>query len=282
MRFVAILLIPFLFSPSLLKAEGAKQLTWFVTDVQPIYFPSGKERGTFNIILDLFDSKMTSYQAKRKMMNFHRVWSEIKKGIEICHPGSYVINEYRSFALFSRPFGALQDQQVVMNESLFKKLGSPHSISLKEFFKNTSLRTADTRYSYGMIIDELIKTNRPKKHDLISKPENIYKMLKSERIDYYLEYPYIISYFNKREENSQTKIVTVPISEAISVSTLHVACPKTKWGKKVIDDINVAIGELIQQKSYQEVWLNWAQSPEESKEIEKAYQEKILNYQVEK
>ncbi len=280
-RSMKILFYSLLFLTNLISSQVAcakEGLTWFVTEIEPLYFSNSPERGAFNVILDLFESKLSNYDHKREMMNFSRVWSKIKNGNPICQPGTYKTKENEKFAVFSRPFAVMYDYKAIVSEDLFQKLNRPQKVSLKKLLKESSLRTATGRNSYGPILDQILKESSPRKSEYISKSENTYKMLQLGRIDYYLELPYIVSYFNKKNSTTDKYLRIVSIEESPPIIELHVACPNTQWGNRIIADINRALDELIPLNTFQDLWTQWAQSDDEVKELAKAYQEKIINF----
>lgn len=97
------------------------------------------------------------------------------------------------------------------------------------------------------------------------------KMLSKGHIDYIIEYPSQVIYIS-RELDLDNRFYTIGLEEAPSYTVSHVVCPKTEWGKQVIQKVNIILEQgrpTHQYRSFIERWVDEGRI----KEFREAYKE---------
>jgi uncharacterized protein (TIGR02285 family) len=155
------------------------------------------------------------------------------------------------------------------------------SVSLDDLLKNTQLILGvDKNSSYGPIINKLLNVHKGKNNILFrSGPDHykgLIKMLKQERIDYMVGYPWEISYLaNQMSMDEDFAFVDMKELENHQWITTNVGCTKNEWGRQVIERLNAVLLRIRPTDEYFFHLVKWL--PEDIRqEIKSAYQNQVL------
>ena len=101
-------------------------------------------------------------------------------------------------------------------------------------------------------------------------------MVKKGRLDYTITYPFQVSYYNKHNNFNVDEFNIFKISGAEKYVFGQVACPKTTWGKKVINDIDIVLEKLKPTKHYYQALGKWWEAEANSDEFLQYYNNVFL------
>ena len=129
--------------------------------------------------------------------------------------------------------------------------------------------------SYGRYPKKLnaIIGNHLNKKNVINLPNyvSLIKMLFSGRVDYVIEYPSIMAFFEKNLSSSgMVTGLNIKETENIPYVLVRVGCPKTDWGRKVIDKVNKILLRDRKKEEYLEPLLRWY-GEEDQKKLKELY-----------
>ena len=109
--------------------------------------------------------------------------------------------------------------------------------------------------SYGPIIDAMTDTPGLERISTTDN-QNLLRMLDGKRMDYTIEYPYVLEYM-RRQSTFRNELVTVPLAETSKPLVGYVACTRNAWGAAVMADIDKAIRGAARDEAYREAAVHW-------------------------
>ncbi len=250
------------------SAAGAETLVWGTTSFPPGYIIEGIDKG--NGYADLLDrfmiEKLTQYEHEIVVSpNWERQLLMMRKGPLVCtsilwyrppNERESIKGAYR----VSAPSGVFFEHDVVVHKSTRHLYGK--EVSFKELLTNQDLIFGYNRpygITYNRILAdhvgiapgiELDAMSSSVRLKYLEKADNIYiriredliggllKMLLLKRVDYVLEYEFMVRYQQKKL-GFKDMLVSIPTIEAKNrVSWIAYACSDTPSGEKAIAAIN--------------------------------------------
>jgi len=305
--FLLLFILLFQFNYLAHPEEARPTVYWAKTDIPPDFILRGPYAGTG--YGDLLNNLMMT---EIKMFNHETViypnWSRLKNEIRrskdkvICtstlfyrHPE--MRKEYKGKQLFSAPNFVFFLHNLVIKKTnlhLFDK-----TVSLKQLLKNQNLKLGYSRATgpkSSKIIGDYLGVNKDiSTMDVIDRlkalgsKQNIVvrlssdmvsgslQMLLKERVDYILEYEFMVDFEAKRL-GIEEQLVSLPIEETLNdVSISAYSCSDTPDGEKVIAEINRILIEKRDSKAYK-ILLQYL-IPKDSERKERYWEEyqKILS-----
>jgi len=138
-----------------------------------------------------------------------------------------------------------------------EKFGAGGSLSLKRLIENTELKlgvAADR--SFGKEIDDLLKAHSRVEniytHYSLASSEVMVQMLLAGRVDYIIEYPPIVQYFEKKLQVTDTMAIYEIEEKSQLWTTGWLACTKNEQGKRVVEKADTILpGFLLTERFYQ-------------------------------
>lgn len=265
------------------SAVADKKITWLVSHWPPLMEWDGRTvqltGGHRAKQLKMLQDQMPGYNHVYQEMRWNRFWNIITKGQNVCNCMSNKNRERESIAEFSIPISLTLPNHIVMQKETFKKMGSPETISLVKLLHDHNYTGGlITKRSYSSEIDEILKTHETKKKIIRSAiDEQTYiKILSGNRVDYILEYPYIIKdTIEKHFPELKNRFKLVPIEEIKPFYFSYIACPKNKWGRTVISDINKVLIDLRPSKAFRNATVSLYDG-EEAKKVASLYDKYLL------
>lgn len=273
-----ILIIACLFlQPSITAKE---KLTWHVLHWPPIFILHGEdqEKGKYNETIKLFQNFLPQYEHETISMNILRFWKELKEKKKICSLFAFKTKERLKFTEFSNPVSIVLPNRIIMTKWKLIQLGSPSSYSLVRLMKDPRFkgRIIASR-SYTKKLDEIIKkheVNSNLKREVLNS-ENFIQMMLSDRIDYIIEYPFVIAWLEKRYSDFPGTLTTVSIEEMQPYEYSYFACPKSSWGRKIVTDFNQILKTILLTSEYQQTIESWHTNEKDIAFIREKYDELI-------
>ena len=276
--FFAIIIFP-------VKLSAGVSITWVEADFPPIWIMEGSDKG--NGILDgfisIYEKNLPEYEHHHVTANITRILSMMKDGQNVCHAGILKSSDRESFIYFSIPNCITNLHNIVFKKSRMNSLvGDSKSLSLEAILKSTELKLGVSKNnSYGVTIDKILEKHKENKNILYRSGQDnhlgLLRMLKEDRIDYMIGYPWEIAYIASRMD-LRDEIYTVDITELEGQQWIlsYVGCTKNEWGRQVIEKLNAILPRVRATDEYLFHFLKWF--PDNIRpEVKKAYEERVLN-----
>lgn len=260
--------------------NNAKTIIWGKYDLPPVFISSGPHvnQGTNDLIVAYTAKHMGNYNHTSYISSIARVVNDMTAGRPVC---SLLLknSERQKIAHFSTPAIIIPTHRIfylTKNETkIFNALEKPvsSSISFQDIMaRNDKLRLGlVAQRSYSATIDKTILKHKKKIIFRYGKGsmDGVISMLIKNRIDYTIEYPNFFL-FKSDTASKATAFKSVPIDGMQETTFGYFACSKNKWGKSVIDNINLYLKEHRSKIAYKNIMKRWL-SDEDAKIIDKYY-----------
>lgn len=241
------------------------QIIWRVSDWPPAYIFDGpyKGQGMGDGVISYLKDRLPEYEHSTMKMNSKRLKEEIKAGKNVCSATAL----RRGYYLNSEVDMLVLPQRIYIRRDKIGGMDQKSSISLDEILNDTSLKAG---VSHGRYLKKLnaIVANHLNKKNITNIPNyaSLIRMLFSGRVDYIIEYPSVIKYFETNYY--QTGVITgLYIKEIENISYIKglVGCPKTEWGRTVINKVNQILLRDRKREEYLEPLLRWYDEEDQKK-----------------
>ncbi len=265
--------------PSFLFAKD--RITWMKYDWPPVYISKGlyKGQGNADAILKFFQEQLYEYDHITIQVNPARAIKLMKDGEKVCMVGTLKTPERERFLYYAIPIGITLPNAIIVKKNRLSSFKNVENISLEKLLKNKKLRGGIIKKrSYTPVIDQILNkyTGQPNLYVQSSSrmAENLLKMLLADRIDYIIEYPWVTVFLEKILGKKEIT-TSIAIEETKPFSFGMVACPKNRWGSKVIKRINQILLKSRPTPEYREFVERW-NSKKDLIRIRKGYNEIFL------
>lgn len=268
-----------LFSGS--KADESKRIIWAVNDAPPFYIVKGSNKGLGfgDRIQNLVIKLMPDHQHTVIQRPLKRVVLELKVAQPRCF-STWIYGSRKDISVTSAPYLHYQPQGLVVTKNTYLELGEPKSISLDTLLSNKEyIYGKPLGRGYGKPLSTIIEkheaTGRIREYTARSTGET-FKLLHAGRIDYAIEYPFIMNYFELKMD-LENQFHFIPLKENMSSILLgSIACTKSKWGRETIKDINIAIKKMRKSDDFNEILTDWFVNESNKLEYWNLHTDKVL------
>jgi len=238
-------------------------------------------QGRYDLLVKLFQQNLPQYKHIDIEMNWARFWTDVKAGKHYLNPMAIKTEERSGYTEFSKVMTFALPLRIIMKKTLIGKMGNPETIALADFIRNPELRgVIEEKRSYSKKIDQILNKSVPIAN-FDRRPmeaERILTMLLHDRIDYMLEYPFVVNYMIKASvPDKAVSLGSLQIEELPPYVTAHVAAPKNAWGKAVIKDVNRVIDHLKTTPRYLEIHKLWHSDERELEQIQTIHRNLFQN-----
>ena len=262
--YLLITLLFFNMSPVNLQAKDV--ITWMEAVAPPFFIHEGnlKGQGYEDLITEQLAENLHLYDHKHMIATISRHYQQWKQGEKSCSLAMFKTPEREEFAYFSIPSVFTLPPVLIIRKDNFNTFGGKKTVHLQGLIegKNITIGRSNNR-SYGVLVDDVL--NRFGNENNIFSFEgselslNLFKMLIAGRIDALTGLPEEAMYLAETL-GFKDQIMTLNISENQNnhdASLTYVACSKTEWGKKIIDNINSVL--LLQRPTerYRAAYERW-------------------------
>jgi len=248
------------------------EIIWRVSDWPPAYILDGpyKEQGMGDAVISFLKDRMPEYRHSTLKMNSKRLRTEVKAGKNIC-----------SVSILPRDYWTLSEADMIVlphriyvRRDKIGELDPKKPISLNEILNENRLKAG---VSYGRYPKKLnaIVANYLNKKNVINLPNyaSLIKMLFSGRVDYIIEYPSVMTFFEKESYKGGIVVgLNIKETENIPYVLVRAGCSKTEWGRKVIDKVNRILLRDRKKEEYLEPLLRWY-GEEDQKNLKELYKQ---------
>ncbi|MDJ0623262.1 MAG: TIGR02285 family protein [Desulfocapsaceae bacterium] len=252
----------YLVQPALAK----ETITWLEATFPPFLIHEGSYtgQGYGDTVTDIITKNLQKYNHERIKANISRHYRMFKQGENVCTVGLYKTPERNTFVYFSIPSFFTLPNVIVINKTKYQEWGGRDQLSLAEILKNNDLVIGRSKNrSYGPVIDSLLDKHGSEanifEYEGNELSLNFFEMLKRDRLDGIIGLPEEVIY---QAENLgiRDQIMTLGIVENqanLDAWLSYVACSKTPWGKKVIEDIDQVLIEERSKQTYRAAYERW-------------------------
>lgn len=240
----------------------ADDVKWLVSDWPPYQYQQedkylGYSLDTLRVVLKYLPQHQHSFQ----ISNYKRRHSKFKQQDKVCTFGISKSTERQGYMHFSEAAELYFPIQIFMREETYQSLNKPKIVSLETLLTNKKGTLAITPgVVYSTQVDSLIKQKRFSKNIFINATKaiskNLYTMLLLERIDFLLDWPPEGRYGLSLTKTTG-KVRSIILKEAQQMSLAYAACPKNKWGRDMIKQINVALIDAHKDSDYTKAYESY-------------------------
>lgn len=243
-------------------------ITWYRAFFPPVTIPEGPDAGTgfFDRVTQVLTGQMPGYEHDHETANFKRIITELKKEKNICCPSLYKTAAREKYIAFSIPAMVVLPNVVITRKAHHLKflpyLEKDKKINLSRLLQDNKLTLGISngrKYSGG--IDEILAHSTGSANIVVRSGDDVFKgllrMLLAGRVDYILGYPIEAKYFLRDTAQLDEIQIYVIAENKISFTIGHVGCPKTEWGKKVIQLIDTVLKDHRQTEEFLGFYEHW-------------------------
>lgn len=223
-------------SPALAQEQ---QITWLTPDFSLGNGSTLDQKTMVGPLLDLLHAQWgRGVQQQVLVANAKRSWSLIKAGENVCHLVSLRTPEREAQAYFVNTHLVPPPQLVVRALTLPQlPLNAAGEVDLERLWRLQRLHGAVVEgRSYGSRLDALL-AQRPAGAMESYTPADfgmrILQMLASGRIDYTLDYDFVLQY-QKSLTPALQELVPVPLQGHSELQVSGIACPRNPWGARTV------------------------------------------------
>lgn len=222
-----------------LLAQEQQQITWLTPDFSLGTGSTLDQKTMVGPLLDLLRAQWgQGIQQQVLVVNAKRSWRMIRAGEPVCHLVSLRTPEREAQAYFVNTHLVPPPQLVVRAPTLPQlPLSAAGEVDLERLWRLPRLHGAVVEgRSYGGRLDALL-AQRPAGAMESYAPADfgmrVLQMLASGRIDYTLDYDFVLQY-QKGLTPALQELVSVPLQGHGELQLSGIACPRTPWGARAV------------------------------------------------
>ncbi|MCP3891007.1 MAG: TIGR02285 family protein [Desulfobulbaceae bacterium] len=263
-QYIILLLFYFLALPT--HSFSKDNIAWMEAVAPPFFIHEGrfKDQGYEDLITDILKENLPQYDHNHLKANISRHYQQWKQGEQACSLAMFKTPERLEFVYFSIPSVFTLPPVLIIHIENFAKFGSKKNVNLSDILKsNNFIIGRSNNRSYGIEFDRVLNEYGNDRNIFAYEGSelslNLFKMLLAGRIDALPGLPeeamYLAETFGLRD-----KIMTISIDEnqeSHEASLTYVACSKTEWGKKTIEDINKVLLDHRPTSRYRAAYERW-------------------------
>ena len=258
--FLSVLFLTVVFGTSF--ADAKDLVKWVRISFEPFLVIEGeKASGPAADIENVLRENMPEYEHTVTKSNIKRLHALLEEG-NPCACAYYLIRTpafEEKYYYSAYPAIIIPTHRIVILKKNREKFGEGVQLSLKRLLEKTELIlgiTADR--SFGREVDDILKSYAGAKniypHYSATSIDGLIRMLLAGRVDYIIEYPPMVQYFEKKL-GAADELAVYAIEEKAQMWTPGwVACTKNEQGKRVIEKADTILpGYTLTEHFYQKV-----------------------------
>lgn len=259
-------------------------IVWLEAVAPPFFIHAGEFQGQGyeDLMTDILKKNLPEYEHSHMIANISRHYQQWKQGEQACGLAMYKTPERMEFAYFSIPSVITLPTVLIINKENFNNFGGTKTVSLTNLLKSNNFVVGRAKNrSYGIEFDDTLNIYGNEKNIFAYEgPEltlNLFEMLLAGRINALSGLPeeamYLAETFGIKDKIMTLNIVENQVNHNASLT--YVACSKTEWGKKTIEDINKVLLKVRPTESYRSAYERWL-DPSSIEGFRKLYNEVFL------
>jgi uncharacterized protein (TIGR02285 family) len=241
-------------------------IVWLEAVAPPFFIHEGEFQGQGyeDLITDILKKNLQEYDHSHMIANISRHYQQWKQGEQACGLAMYKTPERMEFAHFSIPSVITLPTVLIINKENFDNFGGTKTVSLKDILKSNNYVVGRAKNrSYGIEFDDTLNIYGNEKNIFAYEgPEltlNLFEMLLAGRIDALSGLPeegmYLAEIMGIKDQIMTLNIVENQVNHNASLT--YVACSKTEWGQKAIEDINKVLLKVRPTENYRTAYERW-------------------------
>lgn len=259
-------------------------LTWYLTNWPPAFIVDGPRKGTgyADVSLDIFEREMPEYRHERILLPYPRILNYLERGKQGCYPTN-IYNKKHDFGITAVPHVLVSGHNIYIHKENQSRFPYSQGVSLASLLASPEL-TLGVRgdLEFGPTLSPILKAHHGQKHMLTRSGQDLadglVKMLDRKRIDYFIEYNFVMQFVTDKIGSTMDNFVEIPILENREEYIRGaVECPNTAWGKEVIDKVNIILLALRGGEELKGINEKWFVSPTNQQHYWEKYQTLILD-----
>lgn len=240
------------------QAEAVSQkpvMTWaFATSSKSLPPPKSNIVNEKHPLFKLYYDELKDYEQLIMAATITRIEADMKSKRLICYPGSSEFSRRRSFSYLTSQYIQPAPQLIMTEEkgkALIKKMGG--HVTLKKLIQVEDLKgsLAEGR-SFGETIDRILASHKGnyKRQVYNTFIQTVTPQIKNGRVDYTLEYPFVVQAMEKEDQTSKVRLIVIPLEDAEHYVTQYTACSKTPEGLAIIKRLDKIVKKNVSDPKY--------------------------------
>ncbi len=248
-------------------AQEKDTITWVEDDFPPVFILKGQYKGSGggDLIHDLMIKKLTSYNHNKKKSNTSRLELMMKQGKNVCSSGLFKTKAREILMYFNKvPSSFILSNGIIYKKKNTNLITKQGAVSIAKIIKNTDFKLGIIKdRKYGDRIDRIIEDNKANENvyerATLEQNKGLIGMLLLDRVDYILGFDWELQYLVKEfwSPKEADSLMFSPVQEALPYAITYIACSKTEWGEKVINEIDAVLLEETKKPEYRNIWKQW-------------------------
>ena len=268
-----------------LYSSEKETITWLINDAPPFYINDGeyKNQGFGDLSQKIIISDLKKYKHRVIQTTLSRAIKDFQHKKKVCF-STWIFNSTPDFVITSIPNLYYEPLGIISLKENKDKFGQT-PIILDNLMSNKEFTFIQgVGRGYGNVLDNVVNKYKEESNFKTRKSSKdttnaIFEMIKRKRVDYTIDYYSSLSFYNAINKKKKD-LIFLPIKENFQRGTIgSIACTKSSWGEKVIEDINDSIKKLRTKKEYKKTFTKWLVPKENSENYWYYYKYIIENYQ---
>lgn len=245
-------------------AATTPTVVWLQSDWAPHQIVDGPYRGqgTFDILQQRLSALLPQYQHVSRLTSLGRVDPYFQQNREtVCITGALYTEQRAISRHYSLPTAVGPGLAInFLSQSPVASYIDDHlQIDINFLVQQPELTGAyqPNRFYPAVFTQALQQGDARLIQTEFTSELNAASLLHSQRIDYVIEYPERMQFYQLNLSEKAESIVSAAVADASPYSVSYVTCSKTPEGKKVIQDINEILPLLWAADDFQHILFFW-------------------------
>jgi len=243
--------------------QKAATVVWLQTDWAPHQIVEGpfQGQGTFDVLQQRLTALLPQYQHQLRLTSLGRIEPYFLNTTEtVCATGALYTEERTKTRYYSLPLaiGPGFSINYVAGSFVESLLDQHWQLDVRKLVQHPELLGAyqPNRYYPEVVLQAITQSGSTLLASAFTSELNAAALLLSKRVDYVIEYPERIQFY-QRTLQAQQVIESAALLDALPHSVTYITCNKTALAEDVINDINKVIPDLWLAEDYAEVLFYW-------------------------
>lgn len=263
LRIPVLIIMGLFFHSAWAQANRPMTVQWAIHQAPPFHISAGPAAGMgiCDALVDSIEAALPQFHYERKIMPAVRAARLMEDGENLCFPCS-ILKADRSTVKYSQATHSYASHGIIAKQTTIaamqEKYGDP--IQLEQLLRTGSYTFANPlARRFGQIqpiIDQyLLHSDNYVEVAGETSSENVLAMLASNRVDYTIDYPMMLNYW---QAQFPEQLGFAVIAENSSQRTYGaVACTNNDWGEQVIEGIDANLATIRANPKFQAVLERW-------------------------
>jgi len=245
------------------ESDDEREITWVLENFEPYYIQSGpfKGKGIGDRINQFLMDSLPEYRHRLAYMPILRITEGLKKGHHqvvttyLKNPADQEFAQYSITSLVVPPL-----ELTLRREDWQRDWRAAPQISLRAFLESGQLLGLAGRRYYGDTITPIVLDRQlyPKGAYIqqSSHYHNLAEMVGHKHLDATIGYAAELRFFEMSNPRSNA-LISVPIAEEPDYLYAYVVLPKTAWGDRLRERIDIILRHKRNTPAYRAIMLDW-------------------------